>query len=109
MEQCSAGIELLAVWALDRGIATELLSLFQYNCVLVYITHAVIDCGSLQDLENGEVAVTETTIGSTASYSCSGSNYRLVGVAVRTCQADGVWSESAPQCSEFLHYSILFQ
>ncbi len=61
-----------------------------------------MDCGSLQDPENGMVTVTETTFGSTASYSCSGSIYRLVGAAVRTCQADGMWSDSDPECGESL-------
>ena len=64
--------------------------------------NAVADCGSLQDPENGVVKVSETSFGSTASYSCSGSNYRLVGAAVRTCQADGTWSGSAPECGELL-------
>ena len=62
--------------------------------------HSVVDCGSLQDPENGMVTVTETTVGSTANYSCSGSNYLLVGAAERTCQADGMWSGSAPECGK---------
>ena len=61
-----------------------------------------MDCGSLQNPENGMVTVAETTFGSTASYSCSGSNYLLVGAAERTCQADGTWSGSAPECGKLL-------
>ncbi len=69
---------------------------------MLLFTYAVIDCGSLQNPVNGVVTVTETTLGSTANYSCSGSNYRLVGAAVRTCQADGLWGGSAPECGELL-------
>ena len=64
--------------------------------------YAVVDCGSLQNPANGIVSVAETTFGSTASYSCSGSNYLLVGAAERTCQADGMWSGSAPECGKLL-------
>ena len=78
------------------------LSLHPSFCHLVAFTYAVIDCGSLQNPENGMVTVTETTFGSTASYSCSGSNYLLVGAAERTCQADGMWSGSAPECGKLL-------
>ena len=59
-----------------------------------------MDCGILENPVNGTVSVTETTTSSTASYSCSGSNYVLMGDAVRTCQADGMWSGSAPTCGE---------
>ena len=62
--------------------------------------YAVVDCGNLQDPENGMVTVTETTFESTASYSCNGSNYLLVGATVRTCQANGIWSGSAPECGK---------
>ena len=59
-----------------------------------------MDCGFLPNPVNGMVSVTETTVGSTASYSCNGSNYLLVGAAERTCQADGMWSGSAPDCGK---------
>ena len=67
-----------------------------------FYLYAVINCGSLQDPENGMVTMTETTVGSTARYSCSGSNYILVGTAKRTCQADGMWSGSAPECGKLI-------
>ena len=84
----------------------SLKSEFQCNYCVAF-TYAVIDCGSLQDPENGMVSVTETTFGSTASYSCSGSNYLLVGAAERTCQADGMWSGSAPICGKLQQYISL--
>ena len=77
--------------------------------MMSFFVNAVVDCGILQNPANGTVTVAETTFGSTASYSCSGSNYLLVGAAERTCQANGMWSESIPKCSELWHYSILFR
>ena len=84
---------------------TVSIKFLQYNFVLLFM-HAVVDCGSLQNPTNGTVSVTGTTFGSTASYSCSGSNYLLVGAAERTCQANGMWSESVPQCSELWQYIV---
>ena len=58
----------------------------------------VVDCGSLTDPANGQVDLTSgTTFGQTATYSCN-TGYNLVGDSTRTCQATGVWSESAPTC-----------
>ena len=36
--------------------------------------------------------------GASAVYSCSNSDYRLVGRPVRMCGADGVWTGEEPQC-----------
>ena len=57
------------------------------------------DCGNLINPANGNVALTLTTYDSTADYSCSDSNV-LVGDAVRTCQADGMWDGTAPTCGK---------
>ena len=57
----------------------------------------VVDCGSLMDLENGAVSLTDTRFQSEANYSCN-NGYNLVGEANRTCQASGTWSESTPIC-----------
>ena len=64
-----------------------------------------MDCGNLPDPANGRVSHTPgTTFGETATYSCN-LGYNLVGDRTRTCQATGVWSESAPtcQCTLFLN------
>ena len=63
---------------------------------MVYI-HAGVDCGSLSSPTNGQISVSSTTFGSTASYTCS-SGYSLSGARVRTCQASGQWSGTAPEC-----------
>ena len=58
----------------------------------------VVDCGSLTDPDNGLVTHTAgTTFGQTATYSCK-TGYNLVGDSIRTCQATGIWSGSAPTC-----------
>lgn len=59
-------------------------------------TGIVVDCGPLENPENGRVNVTGTTEGSTATYSCF-LGYRLKEVVTRTCTADG-WSGTVPTC-----------
>ena len=64
----------------------------------VFLFYIVVNCGTLTNPANGQVAHTAgTTFGRTATYSCD-SGYNLVGESVRTCLATGVWSGSAPTC-----------
>ena len=59
---------------------------------------AVVDCGTLNALANGQVSHTAgTKFGQTATYSCN-TGYNLVGDSTRTCQATGVWSGGEPTC-----------
>ena len=57
---------------------------------------SVRKCGGLS-LENGNVNISLPIEGNTATYSCD-AGYRLVGVAIRVCQSNGLWSETAPTC-----------
>ena len=57
-----------------------------------------MDCGSLDDPDNGDVTVAKTTLGSTANYNCS-SMYQVVGNTTRICQANGNWSGDIPICT----------
>ena len=58
----------------------------------------VVDCGTLDDPDNGQVNHTAgTTFGQTATYSCN-TGYNLTGDSTRMCQATGVWSGSEPPC-----------
>ena len=70
-----------------------------YTIISSSVIFAVVDCDSLQSPLNGEVALTVTTFGSTANYSCIG-GYTLNGIPQRVCQADGQWNSSEPACSK---------
>ena len=57
------------------------------------------DCGALVDPTNGRVLLSSgTTYGSEARYSCISRMFRLEGPATRSCQLDGQWSATQPQC-----------
>ena len=61
-----------------------------------------MDCGVLRNPVNGQVNDTNGTIfGQTATYSCN-TGYNLVGNSTRMCQADGLWTGSAPSCERML-------
>ncbi len=71
-----------------------------------YFFNTAIDCGSLPAPENGNIVLSDTTFRSTARYSCE-AGFGLVGVSVRTCEASGEWSGTAPFCqSEYKMYRI---
>ena len=65
--------------------------------ILLYLLFTVVDCGQLPSPANGQVSLSGTLFGSTASYSC-GVGFNLVGNTIRTCLADGQWSGIAPTC-----------
>ena len=61
-----------------------------------------VNCGTLTNPANGRVTHTAaTTFGKTATYGCN-TGYNRVGGSTRTCQATGVWSDSAPTCQGML-------
>ena len=64
-------------------------------------------CASLPALENGNVGVSNRTVGSVAMYSCD-SGFLISGNPQRNCQADGLWSGQAPLCilGKFVHNII---
>jgi hypothetical protein len=55
-------------------------------------------CPALAAPTNGVVAAPSLNSGATATYTCA-IGYALVGPAVRTCGANGTWSDAAPTCS----------
>ena len=58
----------------------------------------VVDCGSLASPANGQVSLTTTTFGSTATYECDAEYVLVGGEDTRTCQENGQWSGTAPSC-----------
>ena len=57
----------------------------------------VLDCGPLDDPENGRVSFDDTTVGEVANYNCN-SGYVLNGDSQRKCQSNGRWSGDEPVC-----------
>ena len=71
--------------------------------------NTVVDCGLLSDISNGQVNTSSgTTYNQTVTYSCY-TGYYLVGSSVRTCQADGTWSLTAPVCECEYNFKLLTQ
>ncbi len=64
---------------------------------ILFLPHAAVDCGDLEDPDNGDVDFSSTIFKSVATYSCD-TGFILVGVTTRVCQADGKWSGDAPTC-----------
>ena len=77
---------------------TEILVHLQVNILLYLLcVSAVVDCGSLDDPDNGQVNFSNTTFESTANYTCD-LGYNLNGNSTRTCEASGEWSGDPPSC-----------
>lgn len=58
----------------------------------------VIDCGELVSPSNGAVALSGSTFGFTASYTCNPGFLLVGGGQTRVCQISGSWSGEAPVC-----------
>ena len=68
--------------------------------LLVSVTIAIgINCPSLDDPIGGNVEIMTAEDGTmTSEYTCN-QGYRLIGNAVRSCQADGTWNGNEPTCT----------
>ena len=62
-----------------------------------YLMSLANSCPALSAPANGAVSPISGTTGTVAAYSCN-AGYYMEGSASTTCQADGVWSSSAPLC-----------
>ena len=79
---------------------------FCYSCLPVVLSiSAVIDCGSLDDPDNGQVELSNTTVGSSANYTCNQGYILRNGNSTRICQANGEWSGDSPFCECTYKYS----
>ena len=64
-------------------------------------------CPTLGNPANGMVALSGTSVGDTAAYTCN-DGFELVGAPLLNCQADGTWDDSPPMCRrEFLNLSLV--
>lgn len=66
------------------------------------------ECPTLPAPANGDVSLTDVTVGSTAAYSCD-IGFELVGNSRRVCQSDGTWSGEDPICSNLSMYNVIVQ
>ena len=65
-----------------------------------------MNCGPLESPSNGTLDTSSgTTYPETATYTCD-PGYQLVGATARTCQDNGEWSSSEPDC-ECEHLTLL--
>ena len=60
-----------------------------------------VDCGDPGTPTNGQRSLSSTTYNSVVTYTCD-VGYTLQGSNSRTCQSDGQWSGSVPQCTGML-------
>ena len=78
-------------------------------CVLPYslpICAPGIDCGAPDQVVNGHISFTTTSLGSVAVYTCN-PGATLDGDPSRTCQRNGEWSGAPPTCTcEHILYKI---
>ena len=97
----------MSVYVQLELLDTTVLSVSQYSMSILssmsYDSYSIlslpdVDCGSLDDPENGTVSVPDTTYNSSANYSCD-PGYGLIGDAMRTCLGTGSWSGSEPTCT----------
>ena len=63
----------------------------------VAFNRAAIECEDLDDPRNGDVKLTGTTVGSTATYVCD-DGFVLRGNQLRKCLSNGRWSGNEPFC-----------
>ena len=69
--------------------------LYSMQTMIVYV---VINCGELSDPTNGMVYTSpNTTYNSVATYGCD-PGYMLTEDISHTCQANGSWSNTQPEC-----------
>ena len=76
--------------------------------VMCYVRHIDIDCGDPGTPTNGQRSLSSTTYNSVVTYTCD-VGYTLQGASSRTCQADGQWSGSVPQCSREFTVTLIFE
>ena len=67
-----------------------------------------VECGELNDPENGNVSVSALVFDSIATYTCH-TNYNLTGDATRMCLADATWSGTEPTCIAIRKYQVMLK
>ena len=73
----------------------------KYNIIIVSksIFTTSVQCPDLTNPDSGIVSIETDGLTSHAKYTCV-DQYKLVGVAMRTCKTDGSWEYEEPLCSK---------
>ena len=83
-------------WCVDSGICQLVSIRWLYN-IFAALSPPVVDCEDPGFAINGERTLSSTTYNSVVTYTCH-VGYTLQGTNTRTCQSNGQWSGSVPQC-----------
>ena len=67
---------------------------------------AATDCGDPGTLTSGQRNLSNTTYNSVVTYTCD-VGYTLQGSNSSTCQANGQWTGSVPQCNGMLILNLI--
>ena len=70
-------------------------------CIYSVPANSAINCGDPGTPTNGQRSFSRTTPGYAVTYTCD-VGYTLQGSNSRTCQSNGQWSGSVPQCNGML-------
>ena len=66
--------------------------------LVLFLLIPAVGCGDPGTPANGQRSLSSTTYNSVVTYTCD-VGYTLQGSNSRTCQSDGQWSGSVPQCN----------
>ena len=89
-------------------ILMTVIPLYAIISVMCYVWHIDIDCGDPGTPTNGQRSLSSTTYNSAVTYTCD-VGYTLQGSNSRTCQSDGQWSGSVPQCNREFIVALNFE
>ena len=87
-------------WLFLSSPETQSVHVYTYYDIIFSI---VVNCSSVPDLNNGMVVYNSqgqdrTLVDATVTYTCD-TGYMLSGSMMRTCQANGTWTDSDPTCN----------
>ena len=82
----------VVVWLFWQSDSTQV-------CCVMFLYQLSGSCGTPRSLSHGQRHYSRTTVDNTVTYTCN-TGYRMTsGSSSRTCQSNGVWSGSHPNCS----------
>ena len=89
-------VKVIITWEFDHTCNDKIDAPFR---ILNYVPLLFIglQCKVLDDIPNGIVSQTGTTVSSTATYTCN-DGFELFGRKTRECLSSGIWSGIEPQC-----------